>query len=110
MFTDKVRSLPKSGIPVFVPSSLIKLLLINPIAYPNDAPHLGRFLSAPIHYTRLEAPVRDKRSSLLGPFVSYREKSFIGLSPGLRSRLRERSFPLLMVLQVGFRMPKGSIA
>jgi hypothetical protein len=35
------------------------------------------------HQTRLENPVRNKHSSLLGPFVSYEEKSFVNAAKEL---------------------------
>jgi hypothetical protein len=29
----------------------------------------------------MEMPAKDKRSSLFGPFVSYKEKSFVNTAP-----------------------------
>jgi hypothetical protein len=35
------------------------------------------------HYTRLEVATRNKHSSLMGPNVSYEEKSFVITAPAL---------------------------
>ncbi len=36
------------------------------------------------HYTRLERPARDKHSTLLEPFVSYKEKSVMNTTTGAK--------------------------
>ncbi len=38
---------------------------------------LGRLLALPKYQTRLEKPVRNKHSSLLGPFVLYKNNEML---------------------------------
>ncbi len=82
---NKVMWLQPKVLPFWIYSQVLQMAVRLELAqeiYLSGAPLWGM---APClirkHYTKLEKPIRNRQSSLLGPFVSYEENKALRLQP-----------------------------